>query len=68
MRVQGRPGPNYVVRPVPAMSASSAGALLTHLLCTSLWMTCAKRPRACGQAGKCWGLRRWRTSKTGLSP
>jgi hypothetical protein len=30
------------------------GAYGSSFLCTSLWMTCAKRQRACAQAGKCW--------------
>jgi hypothetical protein len=25
-------------------------------LCTTMWITCAKRPRACARIGKCWGL------------
>ena len=37
-------------------------------LCTRLWMTCAKRQPACGQAGKYWGLRWQRASMSWPSP
>ena len=30
--------------------------VLQALLCTTMWITCAKRRRACARIGKCWGL------------
>jgi hypothetical protein len=30
--------------------------VLQALLCTTMWIACVKRRRACAHIGKCWGL------------
>ena len=47
---------------------SSAGRGLAGLLCTAMWITCAKRCRACVRHGKCWGLCSRPARITGPSP
>ena len=64
--MSSRPGPDP--RPWCRPPRASTGTLtrcclpawhenvLQALLCTTMWITCAKRRRACARIGKCWGL------------